>query len=252
MAVFSFRTIDQLNRGIQSLADRLINPSQLVLTPDEFIAAFINPDHVAALKQVGALVGSAGSQFVMPDIMSSSGARCKNYISFGYSTPPIIIPDYANEGMQLSAPEELRTKIIAWVDQRVHLGTMFGDAIDALHWLNDNCGNASAMAVMFPALPTILKEFDSDPESLSFKRAKRIVDAKSFGTLPKLPREVKQRILECSDLLLTVSMLEYDNLPSLNKSEALMKIHDVSHPVKRPDFIYAALNEKANKLGSFI
>lgn len=251
MAVFSFRTMDQLFTGIKTLASRLIDPSQLVLTPDEFIACFINPDHVASLKQVGALVGGIGQYYVSPKLATSDGNTCPTYCSFGYSSPPIIIPDYATDGLQPATPDELRAKITAWVDERVRIGNMFGDALDALHWLNDNCGNASAMAVMFPALPTILKAFDPEPESTSSKKAKRIADAKSFGSLPKLPREVKQRMIECSDLLLTVSMLESGSPPSTKKGEALVKMNG-QPKTQRCDFIYVSWGQGHIKNASFV
>lgn len=251
MAVFSFRTMDQLFTGIKTLASRLIDPSHLVLSPDEFIAGFINPDHVASLKQVGSLVGGIGQFYASPILVSTDGTKCQTYCSFGYSSPPIIMPDYVNKGLQATAPDELHNRVAAWLDERLRIGYMFGDALDSLHWLNENCGNASAMAVMFPALPTILKAYDPEPESTSSKKAKRIADAKSFGSLPKLPREVKQRMVECSDLLLTVSMLEPGGEPSAKKGEAMLKFNG-QPKTQRCDFIYASWGQGHIKNASFV
>lgn len=254
MAVFSWRTMDALQTGVKTLSSRLLGSSHLVLSADEFIEAFINPDHVGPLKQTQALVGAFGSYAQTFKLYQGEQRTCYGaYCTFGYNEPPIIIPRYVEkEGVRSTAPEPVAQKISSWLDERVRLGNMFGDALDALHWLNDNCGNAAAMAVMFPALPTILKAFDPEPDSSSSKKARKIADAKSFGSLPRLPREVKQRMIDCSDLLLTTSMLEAaPATASLKRGEAEMYLTGAID--KRPDFIWAAiLDGKPTKEASFV
>lgn len=248
MAVFSFRTMDILTGGVRNIASRIIDPSNLVITGKEFIEAFIRPDHIPILNQTRELVGSVGAYYCQPKLTTTTGIQYQLLCQFGYNKPPTIIPGYVNEGFYDDQPLPSRAKILAWLQERERLGNMFGDAIDAMHWLNDHCGNAGAVAVMFPALPTVLKAGGGMDEKVG-KRAAKIAESKSFGNLPKLPLEVKRRISEVSDFVLTCSILEPGSLAAAKKTEACFAFHSITSKF-RPDFIAQATG--GTKSGTFI
>lgn len=240
MPVLTWRTMDELKNVIKNFNERLLTGSEFMLSPKEFILAFIDPEHVPMLKQVQDMVGDVGSTFSYTKLTTAGGIGITTSITFGAGKPPIILPQYIHGGLHKTAPEQVTAKIQAWIDERFNLGRMFGDAWDSIYWLNDNCGNAAAMSVMFPALPTLLKRCSEDPNASSSKRADKIVGAKSFGSLPKLPREVKTRMLECSDLLINVAMLEAPAPAPLKSKYALFQVQT---PTGIPDFIYAQLGQ---------
>lgn len=247
MASLHWHTIDAIKASIQNYAYRLLSGSACILSPDEFVSAFIERDHIPLLKQVQELVGMVGNSATPTSFITSDGVHLSGHCSFSGNTPPIILPHYVRNGIAPTAPDGVRSRIQNWLDERYRLGRMFGDAWDAINWLNDNCGNAAAMAVMFPALPTLLKNADSDPDASVVKKAHRIANAKSFGSLPKLPREVKARMIECSDLILTVSMLEAPAHFNMKRGEALLETVDLVGTVN--DFIYAHFGQ--SKQASF-
>lgn len=241
MAVFSWRTMDDIKNAVSTYAQRLLSGSVNIMPPDEFIAAFIEPEHVASLRQTQQLVGFVGNTLTHMKLWTSNRMLAATYCSFGGDEPPIILPRYISSGLTRHCPEDVRMRITNWLDERYRLGRMFGDAWDAIYWLNDNCGNAAAMAVMFPALPSLLKTSAPDAEGTKAKRAQRIASAKSFGTLPKLPREVKMRMMECSDLMLTVSMLEAPAYFEVKRYHARMDINTIG---TTPDFIYGHFGQQ--------
>ncbi len=237
MASLHWHTLDAIKTSIQNYAARLLSGSACILSPDDFVAAFIERDHIPVLKQVQELVGMVGNVSSVTRFVTSDGVHLNGHCAFANNAPPIILPHYVRNGLAPTAPDDVRSRIQNWVDERYRLGRMFGDAWDAINWLNDNCGNAAAIAVMFPALPTLLKNADSDPDAAIVKKAQRIASAKSFGSLPKLPREVKARMIECSDLILTVSMLEAPAYFAMKRGEALLETSEITGTVN--DFIYA-------------
>lgn len=250
MAVFTWRTMDEIRGGVRKLASRLISSHTLTLTPQEFIDSFISPEHVDVLNTTAKIVGHVGAESARVKLSTLSGVKFDCSLMFGASMPPIILPTYVAQGPCPTAPDEIVEKLNAWLEERVRLGRYFGDSLDALSWLNDNCGNANAMAVMFPALPTILRTYDSDPDSQANKRAVKMTNAKSFGTLPKLPREVKARFIECSDLLLTVSMLEGDADQKVKRSHACFYNATLAAGQRLDHIVYTALGQTAD--ASFI
>lgn len=241
MAVFTWRTLDDIKGAIALYAQRLLSGSVFILPPEEFIAAFIEPDHVGPLKQTQDLVGFVGNTTATLKLWTTDKIETRAGCAFGSSQPPIILPHYVSNGLTRHAPETVRTKVQNWLDERYRLGRMFGDAWDSIYWLNDNCGNAAAISVMFPALPSLLKTAAPDAEATNAKRAQRIASAKSFGSLPKLPREVKVRMMECSDLMLSVSMLEAPASFDVKPREAYMDIGTIA---RVPDFIYAHFGQQ--------
>lgn len=236
MAVFKFRTMDALKASIKAISGRLLDHHIVTLSPDEFIAAFIRPEHVDVLKTTQSIVGNIGDSY-----FTTTVAPAHLYVSFGWNKPPIIVPQYVRDGYRDTAPYEVVDKIIKYIEERVRIGRMFGDAVDALHYLNDNCGNAAAMAVMFPALPTVMNSISDNPESTSAKRAHKLVEAKSFGTLPKLPREVKTRMIECSNLITNTLMIESTAAKEIPSGHAKLQVYSVSSSAT--NFIYDAIGQ---------
>ena len=244
MTVYSYRILDELYTGIRRTASKLLDGYNVKLNASEFVKAFIEPDHVEPLKKTEELVGMVGEVYANPVSFALSDGKLANFrVTFARNKPPIILPNYLKNGPVKSAPAETIGKLKAYADERVRIGRMFGDALDAVRYLNDACGNAPAMAVMFPAIPALFRYFDTSPDSPNAKRAQKIVDAKSFGVLPRLPPEVKARMLECSNLVLNTMMLE--PLPAADqkatKNEATLEI--VGMKTEYNDFIYEVLGQ---------
>jgi hypothetical protein len=238
MAVYKMRTMDEIFAALKKVARRLTDECTLTLSPNEFIQAFVLPEHVEPLKQVQGIVGTVGDTSSLTKLATSEGTLVYTYITFGFSEPPIILPKYIRDGMTSAAPDSIVEKVTAFVDERFRLGRIFGDAVDALHYLNEHSGNAAAMSVFFPALPTLLSLSDPNPDSANAKRAKRLAESKSFGSLATLPREVKLRMLEVSSLVMTASMLEESS--GKNGVKTGETTLSVSHPVDDlPDFVWA-------------
>jgi hypothetical protein len=247
MAVYKHNTMNMVFNTLKNIASRLLDEYQIKLTSDEFIKAFIRPEHVEPLMQTKDLVGTVlGDTYFTTKLATSDGLELYSSVSFGYSRPPIIVPEYCKMGLAPTAPDEIKARITEAVDERVRLGRMFGDAIDALYYLNDNSGNAAAMAVLFPALPTLLAASDPEPDSPNAKRAAKLANMKSFGTVATLPREVRLRILECSSLIMNTTMLpEKSSNFDMKSGEAKIS---VACPIKDlPDFI-----QGDRSIGSFV
>lgn len=246
MAVYKFRTMDALYGAIRRIGGTLFGDFRCKLTAPEFISAFIQPEHVAPLRQVQDMVGLVGNHAFYSKFMTSDDVEAKLTVLFARNEPPIILPNYVSDGVTKSAPEDVVLKMRAFVDERVRLGRLFGDAIDSVRYLNDHCGNANAMSVMFPVLPALMKYADPDGQNDSSfaKRASKLASAKSFGTLPKLPQAVKQRILEASNAVQTSLMLDQTNGPDEKHARGTAFINVERLTDNAHDFIYEALGQK--------
>jgi hypothetical protein len=253
MAVFTYRIMDALYNVVRRASNDLLGESDFRLSPDDFIATFVRSEHVGPLKTTESLVGSVGDSSTSSKIRMEDNNRAGIYIRFVGTTPPIILPPYIVDGPNPFADPAIVAKLTEYVTERVRLGLMFGDALDTLHYLNDNCGNASAMAVMFPCLPAMFTEagrFENDPESQHYKRATRIREAKTFGTLPRVLPEVKDRMLMASNLIQNVMMLDKSKGSSTKSKhgEAIISVSHVEVPYE--NFIYASLGQE--KAASFV
>jgi hypothetical protein len=197
--------------SIHNRARRLFYTNDLDLSSYEFIAAFINPEHINALTQVQDIVGSVGNTWCHTEIYANYGGGLVERVSFNVTferNPPIILPRYVHTGLQPSAPTDIIEKINVWVLERLRLGKIFGDAVDALSWLNNNCKDIRAMRAMFPALPVLLRDVATDEKSAAARMAIKLDSSKGVTTLPTLPREVRDRILEASNLINTTTLLD--------------------------------------------
>lgn len=212
MAIFSENMMVLIDQGIRNLAGNLTLSERLTLSPDEFVTTFIDPAHVPILKQVSELVcGINGMPYKYTYLHSSDGYKVAAVLNFTEASPTLI-PDYIANGFQPSADPKVAERVQDWIDQRVRVGKLFGDAYDAIVYLNHNVGNAAALKVMFPAIITILMACDigqsQDLEPVTTKKAKQIQAAKSFGTIPKLPLEVKEHLMNVSSFITGSGMAE--------------------------------------------
>ena len=207
MSVYSTKIINEMKFSLKNIADYLINRTHLHLTGEEFIAAFINPEHQTMLIDVRGMVGFVGSTSLYTNIYTSTDTKMRAYLSFK-RIPPIIIPRYASNGIQPTCPPAIMAKLVEWADERHRIGCMFGDALDAIDYLNAECGDARAMAIMLPALVTIMSKNSTQEEDRMVKRAKKISEGKGFGSLPRMTPVNRERLKEISALINMAAMLE--------------------------------------------
>lgn len=219
MSVFSYRTFENIEAAAGRLFTTFFGKMPLMLDPDEFIAAFINPEHIDKLKEVQEIVGLGTPTWTRTTGTSSSGSTFSLYATFGGGAP-VVLPRYVSAGLQPTCPDPVRQKITAWLDERVRFGDMFGDVRDALTWLNAQCADAEAMALLLPCLPTIMGRLSDDSNSKAVKRARKLTSIKSFGALPKLPVKVKQRMQEISAVVNSITLMLDAPDPELDRGHA--------------------------------
>ena len=223
MSVFSYRTFNQIESAAGGLFTLFFNKTAMILEPEEFITAFINPDHIDKLKEVQELVGLSTQTWARPIVACSKGDSFYMYLSFSGGAP-VIVPQYIQNGLQPTCDPAVREKILGWLDERVRFGDMFGDVKDALNWLNETCNDAEAMTLLLPCLPTIMGQMSSDGDSKTTKRARKLTTIKSFGALPKLPVQVKQRLQEISAVVNSITLMLDVPEPEVKASQAVVTL----------------------------
>lgn len=222
MPVYSYRMMSDLTSSLEGMARTFFSRMPLLLDPDEFIAAFIAPEHVGKLREVEELVGFTGMNVLNTDVPTTDGVAIKVTIGFGMR-PPVILPRYAANGLQPTCPDHVRERIVAWADERLRFGYAFGDAFDALQSLNEICADKRALVTMLPCFPTIMGSISDDAEAKTTKTAQAMAQNKSVSKLPRLPREVKERLLEVSAIVNSVSLMKDAPLPETPKHYAMMQ-----------------------------
>jgi hypothetical protein len=221
MSVYSARIMNDITTSLMAIAGLTFANTQLVLTANEFISAYISPDHVPKLKEMEQLVGFVGSTSMYTNGQTSTGVGLRLYFNFK-AHPPVILPRYTSSGMQPNCPEDVRSKIIEWVDERYRLGCIFGDALDALEHLNRTCGDDRAMKLMLPALVTIMAKNSKFEEDRMVKRAKKLSDRSGFGSLPRMTPANRERLKEISAVINMMAMLPDNQDYKLNRGDALV------------------------------
>lgn len=214
MPVYSPKIMLDIKKSLESIAAHLTARTNLFLTGEEFIAAFVNPEHAPKLRDVQAMVGFVGSGSVHTNLYTSQDLKIRCYIGFR-SNPPIILPRYVSNGIQPTCPPAIMEKLVEWADERYRIGCMFGDALDAIEYLNAESGDARAMAIMLPALVTIMAKNSTQEDDRMVKRAKKINDSKGFGSLPRMTPVNRERLKEISALINMAAMLESTPVPTL-------------------------------------
>lgn len=206
MAVFSPRAMSDFDAALRRMASTFFDKTRLILSGDEFIAAFVQPEHVDKLKEVQALVGASSQPYLNTTLFDSAGTAYSVHLAFTGSAP-VIIPQYCGKGTQPNAPAAVNAKLTEWLDERAKMGAAFGDVIDAMSFLNTACGDAQAMSLMLPCLPTIMGQVSDDAANRTVQRARKLTSITSFGKLPALPPEVRRRLMEIAAIVNSVSLM---------------------------------------------
>jgi len=243
MPAYSPRSLQSLLDSMSSIASRFFDRLPLILTPDEFIPAFIAPEHIQTLREVEELVGYIVGGGGDTSIALSDGQALRCQLNFGGGRPPIILPRYVQHGLQPTCPEAVRSKLTDWADERVRLGYIFGDAYDALVHLNQICSDPRAMRILLPCLPFVMDSISDDPESPARKRAATLAKSKSFPPLPALPLAVKQRLAEVSAVVNSASLMFDAPTPVPERKHCLVRYHpynSASVPVRTNLFYQSA------------
>jgi hypothetical protein len=237
------KMISTLEGSVRLLSDRMLKYMHVPLTPDEFVATYIRPEHVGVLHETEAACGFIGST---SGSLASGVDNLRLYVSF-IGRPPIILPEYIKNEIQPDAPPEVVKRIRDFATQRVELGNKFGTAIDALYWLNGNCRDVNSFRVMFPALPALLNQLSDDPKSVTSKQAARLASVRNFAPLPAISQEGLQAMREASALLQAASMLPKPEITSYGTGapgEAIVTF--ASYSVRQPNTF------KTHGTGSFV
>jgi len=250
MPVFTLPMITDLGVQVRHLATKFYEAHPFSLTADEFIESFIDPLHVKTLHQTEEICGRIGNtSYAHYSAKTNDNHAFKVALTF-YGESPIIIPQYVAHGLQPTAPDTMRERIQNWIEERWSYGCTFGDAVDALNYLNDVCGDARAFTVMFPVLPTLLRNINKEPEARTSKRAKKLTELRGCGSLPSLPRRVTQRLQEISHLLTAVNMIEQVPTVKLKTGDVMLAYH-YGYDVPKREHLFKGLPGCAAVQGSF-
>lgn len=251
MAVYSYRMIESFRSSLSSMAATLFSKTPLVLGADEFLAAFVAPDHISMLKQVEEICRPTVTAYAATTLQTADGERLTAPIAF-VGKAPVILPEYVRHGMQPTCPQEIKDKIAAWIAERVNFGHAFGDVHDAIGYLNETCGDVEAMALMLPCLPSIMAGLSADGDSKVVKRAQKLTSVKRFGKLPRLPRQVAQRLSEASALVNAVTLMQDANPPAQVRFDAHITVSAIASSQRVSIFHQHTESNAAVPLASFI
>ena len=208
--IFSPNRLDAIKAAFASRASKLTRAQRHFLSNQDFVDAFIKPEHIPILKTTEEICGTIGNNGGVPTSLSipETNIKVRVYLSF-WKKPPIIIPQYVNAG-PLDANNFGVQGVVAWLSERVRQGMLLGDAYEALGYLNGNCVDARAFRAVFPAIAVLVNDCakSDDPKDPMRKLAARIQGNQEVRTLPRLPREVMQRLIAASDLINASTLLE--------------------------------------------
>jgi hypothetical protein len=242
MSVVSWKTLSLYSDALKALAENFYIRTALRLTGEEFVSAFINPDHIDKLREVQALVGYVGTSTINSSLITTDGHSLAVHMAFVGSSP-VSLPRYVSYGIQKSCPEPVKEKLTGWTDERVRIGTAIGDVLDAITHLNDQCGDLRAMSIMLPCLPTIMAQVSDDADNKTVKRARKLAGQKAFGSLPKLPMATKQRLLEASALVNAMTLTL--DAPAAEMSRGDASVTGVSLVNGRQDGLFSSVGSFA-------
>lgn len=246
MPLMSPNRIEALRSAIGARAARFIATDPFTLTPEEFVEAFIRPEHLESLNQVRDIVGDIGSSYTstaIPVQIDDQHADLTFGIHFEGSQAPVLLPRYISSGPRRDCPEPLLRKIKDKATARYKTGSVFGDAIDAIYWLNNNAGDLRAMRTLFPALPVLLADINDDPKAASNKMARKLDANKTITSLPRLPREVMRKMIEASHMITATTLLPTNVTTSHPIRTAVLALSGIKPTIKRhvadPDMVGA-------------
>ena len=214
--IFSPNRLDAIKAAFASRASKLTRAQRHFLSNQDFVDAFIKPEHIPILKTTEEICGTIGNNggvttgFTVPDCAH----KVQVYLSFYRSKSPIIIPQYVRTG-PLDMSNFGVQGVVAWLTERVRQGMMLGDAYETLGYLNANCVDARAFRAVFPAIAVLVNDcaMSDDAKDPMRKLAARIQGNQEVRTLPRLPRQVMQRLIAASDLINATTLLEEQEHP---------------------------------------
>jgi hypothetical protein len=256
MPVFPPKTLTILHTALRHLGEDMISATNLRLTGDEFIQAFVRAEHVPLLKEVQAMCDPPRAGYASTNLFSAEGDKLTCSMMFA-NTGPILVPRYAYGGYQPDAPAELQKKINEWVAHRINLGRAFGDATDALQRMDLVCGDAKAVSIMLPCLSAIMAKASTSAGDRMEQAAAKLQETKKIGTLPRLPPEVKQRMQEVSGFVSAATLLKGAETPPLRMHDVTISLQTVTYPTvaNRPRHLFDSVFEQvtgSNSVGSFL
>ena len=209
--IFSPNRLDAIKAAFVSRASRLTRAQRHFLSNQDFVDAFIKPEHIPILKTTEEICGTIGNNGGVSTSLAvpESTYIVRVYLSFWKNKPPIIVPQYVAAGPL--DPNNFGVQgVVAWLTERVRQGVLLGDAYEALGYLNANCVDARAFRAVFPAIAVLVNDCarSEDAKDPMRKLAARIQGNQEVRTLPRLPREVMQRLIAASDLINASTLLE--------------------------------------------
>jgi hypothetical protein len=250
MAVYSYRMIELLSTSLNTMASTMFSKTPLILGGGEFLEAFVDPNHVPMLKQVEEICSPPNTTWAHTSLQTEDGESLDMQVQF-IGKAPVILPQYIRHGLQPTCPQHLKDKINAWVTERVNFGRAFGDAQDAIVYLNESCGDVEAMSLMLPCLPAIMAGISNDGDSKVVKRAQKLTTLKRVGKLPRLPRQVTQRLAEASALVSIVTLTQDAPMPAVVRYDAHFTVKNMVNS-RRVNIFHHESPMQAAPVASFI
>jgi len=238
--LFSPSRMQEIKNVISTRRDKALTTLMCTITPDEFISTFIKPEHIELLKSTREIVGDIGATWYVSSKIHRGEVTCSIQIEFMGGKSPIIVPKYVEQSAQPSAPVDVIERISKYLDMRINIGSMFGDVLDTIYWANSAVSDIRGLRALLPCLPTLLMDINSDPKSSSHKIATKLIADNRVSSLPTLPREVKLRMLEASNLVTATTLL--DEISVKLDTTGLAKITANVTEIKRNHLISKSMN----------
>ena len=236
MPVFRTNTLSELDYSVVKIADMFYAKTQLVLSEDEFTGAFINPDHIALLREAQSLIGSVGTDRAYTKISpEGTESQMRAHLAF-WGAPPLPLPKYISEGMQPTCPEETRDKIRSWATDRARFGRAFGLVKVALSYLSEVCVDTRAMTLCLPCLPQLMANISDDANNHMVKRAQRLAQRTAVPKLPRLEPALKVALHEASAMVQAAAMAASAPDIQMKTGQCLLRVTAVGN-LDVPDMI---------------
>jgi hypothetical protein len=225
MPVYAPKRMQELKAVLTQMAEGFLGRLPLVLTDQEFIAAFIHADHIQKLREVQELVGGVKQSGVVTTLSTSRGDKVVVYTAFGQNVPPTLIPSYVGGGMTETCPDGIAQKITDWADRRIELGNAWSDAYTCLDYLNSKCDSADTMARLLPCLPYVMSQIDDRQDARTTKAARKLNESTRIGRVPAIPRDVKDRMHEVSGVVSSYALIKDNEPAALPRTHCSLESH---------------------------
>lgn len=233
--LFSPSRLLEIKNVISDRKDKALTTLMCTITPDEFISTFIKPEHIELLKSTREIVGDIGATWYVSSKIHHGEITCGIAIEFMGGKSPIIVPKYVEQSAQPSAPADVIERISKYIGKRIDIGSLFGDVWDTICWANSAVSDIRGLRTLLPCLPTLLMDINSDHKSSSHKIATKLIADNRVSLLPTLPREVKLRMLDASNLVTATTLL--GEIPVKPDTTGLAKITANVTEIKRNHLI---------------